>query len=362
MRRSIVTVAFGLLFFMGGVVSPAEADGHGDIASPKVMTLNLYVGADLSSFNPVQILETIEATDFEERAATIAEEIDDRNPDLIGLQEVSDLSVTFGQFGEPVPGEPQLNYLQILLDELAERGEHYFVASEVTNAKVSLPLDPDGFVWGNLIDRDVILAREGTEILSKDSGNYQVNFRVPFPPPPEKPITEIEFTRGWTLVHAKVDGDEFTFVNTHLEVEPNFETFEGICVVDGPIPCQIPQADELVGILSKIDNPTILVGDFNAEPGTVAYDIIADAGFVDAWDIRLFGFIPQQENTCCQAEDLLNPYSQLSQRIDIIFIRVDGEAISLSTVFFDRFWEKTPSGLWPSDHGGVVSTLLYENP
>lgn len=366
MRRSMLAVAFGLLFVMGGVVSPAEADGHGGIASPKVMTLNLYVGADLSTFDPALILATIVATDFEERAETIAEEIDDRNPDLIGLQEVSDISVTFGPFGDPVPNQPQLDYLDILLDELAARGEHYYVASEITNAKVSLPIDLENNVWGNLIDRDVILAREGTEILRKQSDNFKVNFKVPFPPPPAEPITEIEFTRGWTLVQAKVDGDEFIFANTHLEVEPNPATGEGFCIVEKqPIPCQIPQAIELVGILDAVEAetglPTILLGDFNAEPGTDAYGIIAGAGFIDAWDIRFFG-IPQQENTCCQAPDLMNTFSLLDQRIDIIFIRVDGEPISFSTVFFDRFWEKTPSGLWPSDHAGVVSTLLYANP
>jgi len=164
------------------------------------------------------------------------------------------------------------------------------------------------------------------------------------------------------MVDATVRGSTFTFANTHLEVEPDPKTGAGFCnVKKAAIPCQIPQAEELVGVLAKTTHPTILVGDFNAEPGAIAYGVIAGAGFEDAWDIRLFDF-SQQENTCCQDEDLLNLSSALSQRIDVVFIRADSDPVSLTTVVFDQSSEKTPSGLWPTDHGSVVAHLIYANP
>ena len=369
MRRRLCTAVIGLLVLAGVGAVPASAADTPLIASPKVMTLNLYVGADLASFDPESILETIVATNYRERAVSIADEIGDRNPDLIGLQEVSDLSVTFSsdgtcdpnKLGPPVAGTPQDDYLDILLGALKAEGESYVVASEVTNAKVSLPFQiiPGVIACGNLTDRDVILARtETTRTWNPRSGNYAVNFTLPLPSE-EHPTT---FTRGWTMVDATVRGSTFTFANTHLEVEPDRKTGAGFCTAEtAPIPCQIPQAQELAGVLAKTAHPTILVGDFNAAPGTTAYGIIAGAGFEDAWNIRLFN-ISQQENTCCQAERLLNVSSTLNQRIDIVFIRAAGDPVSLATVVFDQSWEKTPSGLWPTDHGSVVARLLYANP
>ncbi len=369
MRRIIVVVFVGFLVVLGVVSTPAEAEGP-SIASPKVMTLNLYVGADLSSFDPPLILQTIQQTNFPERSKTIADEIDDRNPDLIGLQEVSNISLTFGPFGDPVldpeTGEPVLvlDYLEILLADLEAEGETYVKASEIVNAKVSLPIDLKNNIWGNLIDRDVILARKATTSTSHPrSGNYAVNFQVEVPLPPPLPPATVEFTRGWTTVDAVVNGAAFTFANTHLEVEPDPETGAGFCIVEkNPIPCQIPQAKQLVNeVLKDASHPTILLGDFNAEPGTAAYHTVANAGFVDAWDEQIFDF-NLNEDTCCQKEDLSNTFSKLDQRIDIIFVRTEGDVSSIATVVFDRFWEKTPSGLWPTDHGSVVARLFYPNP
>ena len=53
-----------------------------------------------------------------------------------------------------------------------------------------------------------------------------------------------------------------------------------------------------------------------------------------------------------------------SQRVDFIFtrnIRAEGHAISLvlgRDVVGDDLSDRTSSGLWPSDHGGVVASFL----
>ena len=61
--------------------------------------------------------------------------------------------------------------------------------------------------------------------------------------------------------------------------------------------------------------------------------------------------------TCCQAEDLTNPVSQLYERIDIVFTRNIALAAGRSILIGDSPAERTPSGLWPSDHAGVVTRL-----
>ncbi len=69
--------------------------------------------------------------------------------------------------------------------------------------------------------------------------------------------------------------------------------------------------------------------------------------------------------TSNQAPDLLNPESTLFHRIDFILYReaiaaksghVPG-ATRLETVG-DRPEDRTPAGLWPSDHAGVFGAFL----
>jgi endonuclease/exonuclease/phosphatase family metal-dependent hydrolase len=98
----------------------------------------------------------------------------------------------------------------------------------------------------------------------------------------------------------------------------------------------------------------ISLGDFNATNGSTTYENLLTAGFQDAWAVAHPG---DPGFSCCQAEDLLNPTSQLSERIDLILFR--GRRISvddMQIVGADPS-DRLPSGQWPSDHAGVVSTL-----
>jgi exonuclease III len=104
----------------------------------------------------------------------------------------------------------------------------------------------------------------------------------------------------------------------------------------------------------------ILVGDFNsaAEPldTTETYDLIANAGFVDAWELRNDPAAPGF--TCCQANDLRNVTSQLDSRIDLIWLLGQLPAVTpdVHVIGADQA-DKTSTGLWPSDHAGVVATF-----
>jgi len=99
--------------------------------------------------------------------------------------------------------------------------------------------------------------------------------------------------------------------------------------------------------------PVILVGDFNAAPGTSAYTLLASAGFNDAAAEQ------DGENaafTCCQAANLLNADSALATRVDLVLLRGNVESQGVKVVG-DRKQDRTVSGLWPSDHAGIVARL-----
>jgi endonuclease/exonuclease/phosphatase family metal-dependent hydrolase len=127
------------------------------------------------------------------------------------------------------------------------------------------------------------------------------------------------------------------------------------------------QAQELVTFLDgQTVHPAILVGDLNALPEEDVNQIVVDSGFIDVWPLRIFGWDPGF--TCCQAEDLQNEISFLDERIDFTYYR-NGTNESSSTrviplfasLVGNRLVEKTATvpSLWPSDHGGVFSFLLF---
>ena len=121
---------------------------------------------------------------------------------------------------------------------------------------------------------------------------------------------------------------------------------------------RIAQAQELVDILSDETLPIILLGDFNTRaPNGTAYQILLSAGYVDVWQMDSEG----TGNTCCQDDDILNEVSDHSVRIDQIFVRnLELPASVLTHTVGDTPSERLSSGLWPSDHAGVVAHLLLE--
>ena len=54
--------------------------------------------------------------------------------------------------------------------------------------------------------------------------------------------------------------------------------------------------------------------------------------------------------------NLLNPISQLSERIDLVLFR-GGFHVEDIRLVGEKPSDRIPPGLWPSDHAGVVATL-----
>jgi endonuclease/exonuclease/phosphatase family metal-dependent hydrolase len=324
----------------------------------KVMTRNLYLGADLTAIltaptvddlaiQATATFQRVEATNFPARARVLAGEIKDADPLLIGLQETSlwrrgDFGVIDG------PTTPATivvyDYLQLLLGELSALGDPYIalIVQEEGDNEVPTTLGFDI----RLTDRDVILAKaalppDELEVVNALSANYVTNLSVPTVAGP------VTIKRGWTAIDAIVNRTGFRFVNMHLEA---FTAFH-----------RAAQAEELLsGSATKTPLPIIIVADLNSPPGELApsaYTNLYQGGFIDTWFVANGAAAGL---TCCNDEDLRNPTPAFDVRIDYVLTRPALTIVGSKIVGVDRD-NRTPSGLWPSDHAGMLTTLQFSN-
>lgn len=332
------------------VVPQATAHrGHGK-GTVTVMSRNLYLGTDLGPIFSAPSLPAlfgavgagytnVQATDFPSRADSIANEIAVARPDLVGLQEAAIYRIDVPPDGPATPAtEVTYDFLQLLLDRLAAKGLRYeAVAVHVgTDAELPSGLPPTRDL--RLTIRDAILVRTGrgrprVHVEHAESGTYTAKLVVPTVGGP------IAVPRGWNAVDVRVKGKRFRFVNTHLEA------FSA--------PVQVAQAAELAtGPATATDRAVVVVGDLNSRAdglGTPSYGNLLAAGFRDAW-------AGGGGLTCCHSPGLRNPAAAFDKRIDFVLTRGRIRSINADVVG-DEPWNRTASGLWPSDHGGVVATL-----
>jgi len=339
--------------------------GHGHANRDlTVMTQNLYLGSSLGpaleATTPEAFVEgvariyaTVQYTNFPRRAEAIADEVEENEPDLIGLQEVTKWT-TEGQ--SPPAG---YDFLAILESDLAARGLHYTAAAISHNAKIGpapLALATQGCVqpgptitcFVTLEDRDVILVNDDTPGLTwsnPQSGLYATQQTV------ASPVGPLSFDRGWAGIDAKLKHQPFRFVDTHLETE------------ESPL-VQQTQASEFLAGPAK-GGTIVATGDFNsASDGstTTSYaQLTAPGKLRDSWNEKLLG----PGNSCCQESNtpplapgaLNNPVSTLGTRIDLILSRGDARSDGDDAhLIGDTPFQLEPP-FWPSDHAGVVSTL-----
>ena len=307
------------------------------------MTRNMYFGADLSPLFGASASELgpaataayrqMQQSAIPDRLQADALEIGSARPDLVALQEAVIWTVTpTGQ------KESQVTYDFVagLQADLSHLGVPYTVAASSDGFGGALPVPGLGLV--GLQDRDVILVRTHdprVAVSHPTRGLYQHTLTVRVAGIP------IQVTRGWAAVEASAGGRRFHVVATHLEAYSD--------------PVRDAQAQELLSSVTKGSEPTLVLGDVNspaAGSGSQTYDAVRHAGLGDAWaavNPRNPGF------TCCRAADLRS--GSLTQRIDMIFTR--------GVFHVGRAWlvgaaapDRTAGGLWPSDHAGVVATVV----
>lgn len=95
----------------------------------------------------------------------------------------------------------------------------------------------------------------------------------------------------------------------------------------------------------------------NTTTTTDTYAVITTAGFVDVW-AKLHA--ADDGFTNCEALSAIdNPIPSLYERVDLFLTRGALAAESISRVGADP-GSRTVSGLWPSDHAGIVATVEIE--
>lgn len=387
-----VRIAFFALIgalLLTAAFAPAIADAakkKKKSAKVTVMTRNVYLGADLGpAIGAPSLAEAVDgageiynelvSTNFPERAVPLGKEILKAKPHLVGLQEVAlwrvqepgDLGWTeSGGVGTPAT-EVKYDFLDLLMDQIKS---DYKVVGVQEEFDAELPADTDGSdatgdpLFGSELDarltmRDVILVRKGSKVKAKkksvEMGQFQNKFTA------NVGGAEIEADRGWLSVEAKykknkkTKPNKFRFVNTHLEAfgdpkireQQAMELFNGQGYGEGPL--NTKKKVVLVGDLnSGLPDPHNIGagGGGSGDPDdTLAFEALVDFGMQDRGAVQ----------SCCYP-DIFDPASTLTHTVDHVMVKPKAKLLK-SYVTGNKASERTPSGLWPSDHGGVVSKL-----
>jgi endonuclease/exonuclease/phosphatase family metal-dependent hydrolase len=332
----------------------------------KVMSRNLYFGTDVTPAAratslpelldaDASIFTTVRATDFPARAKVLAREIKDADPDLIGVQELALWRQgPVGVLDGPATPSTEVVYdfLASLRSELAAMEAPYSVVTARQGADIEVPAGAPYNRDIRLTISSAILAKASLNageltVRSTNAATFSTNLTLTTVAGP------VRFGSGWESADVTVHRHTFRFVDTHLEPFSNFY--------------RTAQAKELLAGPLNTSGPVVLVGDLNSDPGDPAftepgspfnttnpYDQLTDARFADAWVQANDGGAGP---TCCNAADLLNPAPTLTQRIDHVLTRANLGPATRDRVTGTDPDNKTPSGLWPSDHAGVVATL-----
>ena len=354
--RVLISTLLIICIPASSTVAQSLSKGKGDL---RVMTYNVDEGTDYIEVQAAttsqefleavgQTITQVRVTEPHGRMKAIAKQILAAAPTLVDLQELDQwftgsLNLSNGQCENM---KLEVDMLADLMKALAAQGGHYQIAKQAQQWAIPpIPgLLPSGdFVCVGVIDYIAILARTDLPKFTwRNPQAQQYVHTLMFP----TPLGAIPFPRAWASVDANFNGKEFRLINTHLES------------ADAHI--RREQAEELRTGPANTSLPVVLAMDSNAQafpfPQDPTYVDFLVAGFQDAWT-ELFPGLPGF--TSGQAQFLDNKESQLNTRIDLIltFGRVRPQRIAL---FGASELDKTPGGLWPSDHAAVAAQLIVE--
>lgn len=336
-------------------------EGTGSI---RVMSRNVYIGADVDIVLEADSLEDIPvlvamayqqllSTDFADRVNKLADEIEAAEPHLIGLQEMSKFYIQSPgdmAFGGQVPAtDIFLDFFELLMNALDDRGLDYTMAAVVENSDIELPmvsgvdsLNNPTFSDIRIKDHDAILVRGDISFSDPVAVRYDSMLVA-------DEDLGLYIPRGYTSVNATVNQTGVVFVNTHIEAVPD-------------IPLRMAQVTQLLDAYECTSDPVIIVGDFNSQaPSGTSYQYVLSQGYTDAWTQNSLSYSYNPNgNTFGHDSDLRNETSGMFERIDFIFVGADGSpAFNNVVVVGDEVREKSSKELWPSDHAGIVTKINY---
>jgi hypothetical protein len=380
-------LAIGALALLGLVAiallaRPAHA-ARTDAPKVKVMSRNLYLGADLTPATEAtsipelvdaagQILNQVDENKFQIRAKGLATEILNKQPDLVGLQEAA--LWRDAPCDSPIIPPSATNvrkggdFLALLVNQLNRNGNNYRVAMTEPEFDFQIWANTDGDrstgspfgcdIEGRLTMRDAILARRGVDTKNPKGGHFKTLLQV------TPGGAKVDVTRGWTSVNAKVGSSpRFRFVNTHLEAFDNQtsnHTNQGTDVGNGKV--RKAQAQELIAPGGPVtgNKPVILVGDLNSDVKTA---IKPGDGAADWWLLN-HGLAERSTRNplgCCLNADVLKvgdggDVSQFDHKVDHVMTNDPGTVRRGRTAVTGR---QPHNGFWDSDHAGLFSTLRF---
>lgn len=376
-------------------------------AEVNVMTQNQYLGADLTPvlaaatavpFDPAVFglavetaLRTIAGTRPAERARALAAQIEQRAPDVVGLQEAYQF-VCYPYPGYPtLPGlgcdDPDIKgaFTDHLQDTVAALKGRYTLAGRVTNMNIpALPFAAKGYpALLGVIDRDAILVKSGVPMSPVDlpgltgctASDQGCNFA--YPPTFDTPMGPIAVARGYLAVDITVQGMALRVFNTHLEQRLLAPDLPQTRLVQSLQALELKTAAEASWHATR---KLVVLGDFNSArgdvipvppypptlPGTAVptatpYQLMTQI----LHDAALLPPRVVEDLTCCQDERLDNRESKLYERIDHLFVQGPVRAVSLKRLgatMGDKTRPPGHGGLWASDHAAVAAILIYGAP
>ena len=364
------------------VPAGADAKPKKKATVAKVMTRNLFLGADLSpaltagsvgEFIPAngEILNEVDRTAFRTRSRALADEILDKNPDLVGLQEVAlwrqDPVASLDPVFPPGGGPPQPrativreDFLDLLMARLNRGKNRYRVAVVQQEFDFEAPGDENGIpddgeippvfpelddaeLNGRLTMRDAILVKRSKRVQTKSpaGGNFANLLEVTV-----GGVVTIPVTRGWTRVEAKVGrGPWFTFANTH------FEAFDDETETPSIRQLQAREIGQPDGY-AESNRPTVLVGDLNSDDDSVApndqkaFNELVGHGWVSR--------STEDPMSCCVNDLFSAPATQFDHHIDHVMTNTPAKVKMLASSVTGL---AQVGGMYPSDHAGVFSKL-----
>lgn len=340
-------------------------------ATVTVMTRNLYLGADITrplratsglagtaaltavGRADAELAAVVRRTDFGTRSRLLAAEVAAARPDLLALQEVAlwrSGPLQLGHPGRPGADRVDVDFLTTLRAALEARGAGYDVVRAQPASDVEAPAfsgsaaRPGDGRDLRLTVSDVLLVRQGSPVRveASGSGRYRARLEVSAAGLP------FAFVRGYAWADVRVGDRPLRFVATHLESQR------------GSL-ARAQAAELLAGPAAVSSRPVVIGCDCNSDPTnpTAGYALLTADGWSDAW-VQAGATGPAA--TAGLGERLTDPdASALTRRLDLVLSHgtsaVPVRALTATRTGVDPADRDPATGLWPSDHAGVVATL-----
>jgi endonuclease/exonuclease/phosphatase family metal-dependent hydrolase len=374
------------------LVAPSQAQPTGaskaqpPVPALRVMTRNLYLGTDIMRpivavqglTNQLEILQAlgnatdtargiVDQTDFRVRSGLLAKEMATQKPDLVGLQEVAlwrHGPMELDKVAVANATTVDYDFLKMLLAQLRAKGVRYRAVSVNWLSDVEAPAfaGPVNAMQNprdvRLTMRDVILKRVGSDIhvLDHHEKKYSHSLTVTIAG------KTLDFQRGYNWVDVQRGSHKFRFINTHLEAFGSDMAYQ--------------QTAQMLAGPGDYDGTTIIVCDCNSDPlnntvksappvgdalpHSAPYWLITGKNdFNDTW----LQWKPASAGWTSGLSENVNDSTPagFDHRIDMVFGRTgDGRRLRVvgGTVTGRSLSDRdVATGLWPSDHAGVVMRL-----